>query len=80
MKKETRELYVSYRYGDNEIYEVFTTLKEAEKETKRKNAELKAYFKEDYIVYKAITLAEALDMIVNSVCENTESRILYPEE
>lgn len=74
MKKETSELYVYYRYGDNEIYEVFTTLKEAEKEANRRNIELKAYYKKkDYTEYKAITLAEALDMIMDSVRENTEN-------
>lgn len=79
MKKNTNELYVSYRYGDNEFYEVFTLLKEAEKESDRKNAELKAYFKKDYVPFKAITLSEAIDMIVNYVSENTEYKILYSE-
>jgi hypothetical protein len=32
MKKSTSDLFVSYRYGDD-IYDVFTTLKEAEKAT-----------------------------------------------
>ena len=83
MKKSTSELFVSYRYGDD-IYDVFTTLKEAEKATIENNIELeKRLVKYKYISkapYKAMKLSDAIEEMKDYVCEYTENQILYPEE
>jgi len=84
MKKETLELFVSYRYGDD-FYEVFTTLKEAEKATTEnnkslaKNKKVFSYLSHS-LPYKAMSLSEAIEEIKDYVRDTTEYNIRYPEE
>lgn len=83
MKKSTSELFVSYRYGDD-VYDVFTTLKEAEKATIENNIELEKHLKRyKYISkapYKTMTLSQCIDDMKDYTKEYTEQQILYPEE
>ena len=79
MKKTTSELFVSYRYGDD-FYEVFTTLKDAEKATVENNESLKKFRYLSKEPYKTMTLADALESMKDYVKEYTEQSILYPEE
>lgn len=83
MKKSTSEIFVSYRYGDD-FYEVFTTLKEAEKSTIDNNLKLAEWLKQyKYISkapFKTMTLNEAMEEIKDYMRSYTEQQILYPEE
>jgi len=75
MKKETNELFVSHRYGCD-IYEVFTTRKEADKMTTENNK----IFVKSKNKFKTMTLGDAMEQMVDYVQETTENNIRYPVE
>jgi len=90
MKKSTSELFVSHRYDESEICEVFTIQKEAEKANDKNND----YYEKVIIPsmgslvtdktpkrpYKVMTLWDAIDSIKDYVRDDIEYQKLINEE
>lgn len=82
MKKTTSDLFVSYRYDDSEIREVFSTKKEAEKENEKNNNHYEKVVipmmgslvteRTPRRPYKVMTLWDAIDQIKDYVLEQHE--------
>ena len=90
MKKTTSELFVSHSYGDSEVGEVFTTKKEAEKDTDKKNDHYEKVLipsmgslvtdKTPKRPYKTMTLWDAIDSIKDYVRDDIEYQKTINEE
>lgn len=90
MKKTTSELFVSHSYGDSEIGEIFTTKKEADKATDKKNDHYEKVLIPSMgsLVtsttpkrpYKTMTLWDAIDSIKDYVRDDIEYQKSINEE
>jgi len=85
MKKSKSELWVSYQYG-RDIYDVFTTKKEAEKaniENNKMNEESALRFPNLNLLkhpYKVVTLSDAIEDVIDYVQQKTEYDVRYGNE
>ena len=67
MKTESTELYVVYSHGDTDIHDVYSEKEEAELECLKINATVSNYMKKHKLIYKVISLYDAIDNIKSTV-------------
>ena len=85
MKKLKSDLWVSYQYG-RDIDDIFTTKEGAEKqnvENNKMNEKSALMFPILNLLknpYKVMTLADAIENVIDYVRETTESAVLFPDE